>query len=305
MKKSLNLRQVEAFKAVIEQGTVNRAAEVLFVSQPAVSKLLMKLEEDTGLALFERVKGKLAPTPHGMRLYEEIDRIFVGLHQLEDAVDSIRRDEQRQLYIGVMPALSGSFVRRVTMDFIKTHPGVHVSIHTRSSQFLADWLVARQIDVALVSNAVENPYIDREPMLSSPLFCALPLNHALTQKRVIRARDLDNVPFITFESVSLTDKLVKQVFSAAGARLNPVLNAVTASTVCEFVAAGLGVSLVHPLFAEWVGKRIVLRRFDPEIVSTFQLCRMRAARNASLAEAFVDVARRVAQQVSDESFHNV
>lgn len=305
MKKSLNLRQVEAFKAVIEQGTVNRAADALFVSQPAVSKLLMKLEEDTGLALFERVKGKLAPTPHGMRFYEEIDRIFVGLHQLEDAVDSIRRDEQRQLCIGVMPALSGSFVRRVTMDFIKAHPGVHVSIHTRSSQFLADWLVARQIDVALVSNAVENPYIDREPMLSSPLFCALPLNHSLTQKRVIRARDLDNVPFITFESVSLTDKLVKQAFSDAGARLNPVLNAVTASTVCEFVAAGLGVSLVHPLFAEWVGKRIVLRRFDPELVSTFQLCRMSAARNASLVEAFVDVARRVAQQVSDESFHNV
>lgn len=305
MKKSLNLRQVEAFKAVIEQGTVNRAADALFVSQPAVSKLLMKLEEDTGLALFERVKGKLAPTPHGMRLYEEIDRIFVGLHQLEDAVDSIRRDEQRQLCIGVMPALSGSFVRRVTMDFIKAHPDVHVSIHTRSSQFLADWLVARQIDVALVSNAVENPYIDREPMLSSPLFCALPLNHSLTQKRVIRAKDLDNVPFITFESVSLTDKLVKEAFSAAGARLNPVLNAVTASTVCEFVAAGLGVSLVHPLFAEWVGKRIVLRRFDPELVSTFQLCRVGAARNASLVEAFVDVARRVAQQVSDESFHNV
>lgn len=305
MKKSLNLRQVEAFKAVIEQGTVNRAADALFVSQPAVSKLLMKLEEDTGLALFERVKGKLAPTLHGMRLYEEIDRIFVGLHQLEDAVDSIRRDEQRQLCIGVMPALSGSFVRRVTMDFIKAHPDVHVSIHTRSSQFLADWLVARQIDVALVSNAVENPYIDREPMLSSPLFCALPLNHSLTQKRVIRAKDLDNVPFITFESVSLTDKLVKEAFSAAGARLNPVLNAVTASTVCEFVAAGLGVSLVHPLFAEWVGKRIVLRRFDPELVSTFQLCRVGAARNASLVEAFVDVARRVAQQVSDESFHNV
>ncbi|GAB2885354.1 LysR substrate-binding domain-containing protein [Paralcaligenes sp. KSB-10] len=305
MKKSLNLRQVEAFKAVIEYGTVNRAAEALFVSQPAVSKLLMKLEEATGLALFERVKGKLAPTPHGMRLYEEIDRIFVGLNQIEVAVDSIRRDEQRQLRIGVMPALSGSFVRRVTMDFLKVNPGVHVSIQARSSQFLADWLVARQIDVALVSNAVENPYIDREPMLSSPLFCALPPNHALTQKRVIRASDLDNVPFITFESGSLTDKLVRQIFSAEGAHLNLVLNAVTAPTVCEFVAAGLGASLVHPLFAEWVGKRIVLRRFDPEIVATFQLCRGRGTRNANLVESFMNVARSVAQQVSDESFHNV
>lgn len=303
MKKSLNLRQIEAFKAMIEHGTVNRAAEALFVSQPAVSKLLIKLEEDTGLTLFERVKGKLAPTTHGMRLYEEIDRIFVGLHQLEEAVDSIRRDEQRQLRIGAMPALSGSFVRRVTMEFFKTHPGVQISIHSRSSQFLADWLVARQIDVALVSNSMQNPYLDREPILSSPLFCALPLNHALAKQRVIRAKDLHNVPFVTFETGSLTDKLVRQAFDAAGARLNPVLNAVTAHTVCEFVAAGLGVSLVHPLFSEWAGKRIVLRRFEPALISTFQLCRVRATRNESLVEAYMHVARRVAQEVSDESFH--
>src|SRR5690606_19364967 len=159
MNKSLNLRQVEAFKAVIELGTVSRAADALFVSQPAVSKLLSKLEEDTGLNLFDRVRGKLAPTSHGMRLYEEIDRVFTGLRQLEQAVDSIRRDEQRQLTVGVMPALSGSFVRRVTMNFIKSHPNVHVSIQTRGSQFLADWLVTRQIDVALVGSRVENPYI--------------------------------------------------------------------------------------------------------------------------------------------------
>ncbi|NYT35869.1 LysR family transcriptional regulator [Allopusillimonas soli] len=303
MKKTLNLRQIEAFKAVIEHGTVNRAADALFVSQPAVSKLLLKLEQDTGLALFERVKGKLAPTPHGMRLYEEIDRIFAGLRQLEEAVDSIRRDEQRQLHIGVMPALSGSFVRRVTMAFIETHPDVHVSIQTRSSQFLAEWLVARQIDVALVGNRIENPYIDREPMISSPLFCALPLDHELARKRVIRATDLDGVPFISFAYGSQTDRLVRQAFSAVGARLTPVLDTVTAPTVCEFVAAGLGVSLVHPLFAEGVSKRVVLRRFEPEIEFTFQLCRVRASRNANLVEAFMSVARRVAQDVSNELLH--
>lgn len=303
MKKTLNLRQIEAFKAVIENGTISRAAEALFVSQPAVSKLLFKLEQDTGLALFERVKGKLAPTPHGMRLYEEIDRIFAGLRQLEEAVDSIRRDEQRQLHIGVMPALSGSFVRRVTMEFLKAHPDVQVTIDTRSSQFLAEWLVAHQVDVALVGNHIENPYIDREPMISSPLFCALPLNHELARKRVIRARDLDAVPFVSFAFGSQTDRLVRKAFSEVGARLNPVLVTVTAPSVCEFVAAGLGVSLVHPLFTEGLSKQIALRRFEPEIEFTFQLCRVRAARNANLVEAFMDVARRVAQQISDELLH--
>jgi DNA-binding transcriptional LysR family regulator len=69
--RQLNLRQVEAFKAVIEYGTVSRAAEMMNVSQPAMSKLIAHLEEDTGLRLFDRVKGRLVPTRRGMRLYEE------------------------------------------------------------------------------------------------------------------------------------------------------------------------------------------------------------------------------------------
>jgi DNA-binding transcriptional LysR family regulator len=63
MARRINLRQVEAFKAVIEYGTVSRAAEMLNVSQPAMSKLIAHLEEDTGLRLFDRLKGRLAPDP--------------------------------------------------------------------------------------------------------------------------------------------------------------------------------------------------------------------------------------------------
>lgn len=302
MEKTLNLRQVEAFKAVIEHGTVNRAAEALAISQPAVSKLLIKLEHDTRLPLFERVKGKLAPTPQGMRLYEDVERIFAGLRQIEESVANIRREEQRKLSIGVMPALSGSFVRRVTMAFIKKHPDVEISIHTRSSQFLAEWLIARQIDVALVGDRIENPYIDREPMMSSPLCCALPIDHPLTRKRVIRPWDLDNVPYVAFAAGSQTDRLVRPVFDQAGIRLKLMLRAVTAPTLCEFVAEGLGVSLVHPLFTENVGHRVVLRRFEPAIPAAFQLCRVRASRNALLVDAYLDEARHAAEQVSQELF---
>jgi DNA-binding transcriptional LysR family regulator len=301
MAQTLNLRQIEAFKAVIEHGTVSQAAMVLGVSQPAVSKLLAHLEADTGLRLFDRVRGKLAATPHGMRLYEEIDRIFTGLRQVEQAVDSIRRDEQRTLFVGVLPALSGSFIRRVTMNFLRHHPDVRVNIQTRGSQFLADWLATRQIDVALVGSRVDNPYIDREPMFQHPLVCALPVNHELTRKRVIRPRDLSGLPFIAFGADTQTSQLAQAAFAQADARLNIVLDTNTAPSVCEFVAAGLGVSLIHPLFADGFQNRLVLRRFEPEMQFHFQLCRMHASRNAGLVEAFVEEARVLAAQVPRES----
>ncbi|AOB31486.1 LysR family transcriptional regulator [Bordetella sp. H567] len=297
MAQTLNLRQIEAFKAVIEHGTVSQAATVLGVSQPAVSKLLAHLEAETGLHLFDRVRGKLAVTPHGMRLYEEVDRIFTGLRQVEQAVDSIRRDEQRTLFVGVLPALSGSFIRRVTMNFLRQHPDVRVHIQTRGSQFLADWLATRQIDVALVGSRVDNPYIDREPMFQHALMCAMPVNHELTRKRVIRPRDLSGLPFIAFGADSQTHQLAQAAFRQAEAQLNVVLDTNTAPTACEFVAAGLGVSLIHPLFADGFQNRLVLRRFEPDMQFHFQLCRMQASRNAGLVETFVEEARILAAQV--------
>ncbi|NOW44951.1 DNA-binding transcriptional LysR family regulator [Novosphingobium sp. SG751A] len=97
MPRQVNLRQIEAFKALIENGTVSRGAEVLNISQPAMSKLISHLEMGTGLKLFDRVKKRLAPTNHAMRLYQEVDRIFAGVRQVESAIDTLRREEQGRI----------------------------------------------------------------------------------------------------------------------------------------------------------------------------------------------------------------
>jgi DNA-binding transcriptional LysR family regulator len=265
-----------------------------------VSKLLAHLEDESGLTLFDRVRGKLAPTRHGMRLYDEIDRIFAGMRQLEQAIDSIRRDEQRHLTVGVLPALSGSFIRRITMNFLKIYPDVKISVQTRGSQFVADWLVTRQIDLGLVGSLVDNPYIEREPLMEHPLVCALPPAHPLCRKKVIRPPDLDNVPFVTFSPRSLTRQLVDSLFERHGVNLNAVLETDTSPSLCEFVAAGLGVSLIHPLFADDAQGRLAIRRFEPNVAYNFQLCRMAASPNSNLVDAFFQGARQVAEEVSGE-----
>jgi DNA-binding transcriptional LysR family regulator len=186
------------------------------------------------------------------------------------------------------------------MAFLKSHPDVRVSVQSRGSLVLADWLVNRQLDVALVGNQVDNPYIDGEPLFRYPLVCAMSINHELTRKRVIRLRDLAGLPYVSFSPESQTYRLVHSAFEQAGLPLNVVLDTNTAPTACEFVAAGLGVSLIHPLMAVGFQHQLVLRRFDPELHFHFQLCRPQSSRNAGLVEAFVQQARAVAAQVSRE-----
>ena len=298
MVRRLNLRQVEAFKAVIEFGTVSRAAEIMNISQPAMSKLIAHLEEDTGLRLFDRVKGRLAPTRRGMRLYEEVDRIFAGVRQVENAVDAIRRDEQSRLLIGVMPALSGSFIQQATSRFLASQPNVFCSVQSRSSQWIADGLVTRKLDVGLIIAPIDNPYIVAEPLMAHPVVCILPLDHPLTANSVITPRDLDGVPFVSFDPESHTSRRVAQVLEADGVAPNVVMVVNVSPTLCEFVAAGVGVSLVHPLIVGSLRDKVAIRRFQPTVQFDFQLCRIRDSRNARLVDAFLDGARKTAAEIS-------
>jgi DNA-binding transcriptional LysR family regulator len=270
----------------------------LHVSQPAVSKLLMHLEADAGLRLFDRVRGRLAPTPRGMRLYEEVERIFTGVRQVERAVEVIRREEQGHLIIGVLPGLSTSFIQQVTTSFLRERPNVTVSIMAPSSHIIVDWLATRQIDIGLISSRMDNPYVEAEPILREPIVCLLPRKHPLAKRRVIRPSHLRDVPFVSFSPGSETRQLVDAVFDRHGERLNVVVDTTTAPTLCEFVAAGVGVSLAHPLFAAGVRHKIAMRRFEPSITFEFRLCRARNARNAELVEAFVRQTRATARAMS-------
>jgi DNA-binding transcriptional LysR family regulator len=298
MRRQINLRQIDAFKAVIEQGTVSAAADALFVSQPAISKLLANLEDDCELKLFDRVRGKLVPTKHGIRLYTEIDRVFAGLRQVEHAVESIHRDDRKRLTVGVLQALSGSFINRVVKNFLKLHPEVLITIHTRDSQFIAEWLSTQQIDVALISSIVDNPYIERDTLVEHRLMCILPLDHHLCAKATIDIQDLQDEAFVTFVESTPTRKRIEQLFEQHGVTPRTVFQASTAPTVCEAVAAGIGISLIHPLFADSVRDRVAHRSFTPKTLFSFQLCRNRSSHNVQLVDDFLREARRVSEETS-------
>ncbi|MES2294349.1 MAG: LysR substrate-binding domain-containing protein [Pseudomonadota bacterium] len=298
MPRRLNLRQIEAFKAVIENGTVSRGAQILNISQPAMSKLIANMEADTGLRLFDRTKGRLAPTEHAMRLYEEVGRIFAGVRQVENAVDAIRRDEQGRIAVGVMAALAGSFIQRATTSFLKARPNVFCSVHSLNSQWTVDWLIARKLDIGLVSARIDNPYVTLEPLMELPLVCVLPLGHALAKKTLIEPNDLNKIPLVTFQPDTFVGHLLEKMFETYKVEPRIVLFANIAPTLCEFVAAGLGVALVHPLMVSGLEHRLIVRRFAPEINFHFQLCRSIDSRNAQLVEAFAKELRATASQIT-------
>ncbi|CVI64205.1 LysR substrate-binding domain-containing protein (plasmid) [Agrobacterium leguminum] len=283
-----SLRQLEALMAVIEAGTVSRAAEVLRISQPAASKLIQDLEADTGLQLFERESGRLVPTGRGMRLYEEVERVFGGVHQLARAVDAIRREEHGHLLIGAMPALSGPFITRVIAGFRRRHPEVFISIEARSSQFLTEAVLLRRLDLALVISGLEHSSVQVDRVSSPSAVVALPQGHSLSEKSELSPMDLREEPFIAYAPTGTMRRKVDAAFEKFGLKPNIVIEATTAPNVAEMVAAGLGVTVADPLALEHVAGRITSRPFSPVIDFDYVLIRPVRARNSNLVADFVE-----------------
>lgn len=283
-----SLRQLEAFMAVVESGTVSRAADMLRISQPAASKLIQDLEADTGLQLFERESGRLVPTGRGMRLYEEVERIFGGVNQLARAVDVIRREEHGHLVVGAMPALSGPFISRVLTKFHAKHPNVFVSVEARSSQFLAEAVMLRRLDVALVISGLEHASMQIEPLPNPAAVAILPLDHPLTAKKELSAEDLVGEPFIAFGPSGVTRRKVDAAFDAIGERPTIVIEATSAPNVAEFVAAGIGITVADPLSMEFVAGRVAVRPFKPTMMIESRIIRPNRVRNSLLVADFVD-----------------
>ena len=98
----MNVREIDAFQAVMVCGTASRAADVLGISQPAVSKAIQSLEASIGFALFERVKGRLLPTPEGQLFHREVEQSFAGLARLRSAATRFRvRRSARRLSVSI------------------------------------------------------------------------------------------------------------------------------------------------------------------------------------------------------------
>src|SRR3546814_2005723 len=96
----MNFRQIEAFRTVIACGTTTRAAEILRISQPAISRLLADLERTTKLKLFDRGKGRIRPTAEGLAFYDEVQRAFIGLERLSFAAE--RSEEHKSELPSIM-----------------------------------------------------------------------------------------------------------------------------------------------------------------------------------------------------------
>ena len=269
----MNLRQLEAFRAVMLSGSVTQAAHVMHLSQPAVSKLIADLEYAIGFKLFVRTKGSaLTVTPEAGLFFLEVERSFIGVDALKQTAKDIRNLSTGNLHIACLPALSFTFMPRVIRQFRINHPGVSIRLYTHASSTVRQLVSNQQFDVGVATRAHEIPAVSASLFLRSVGACVLPPGHRLAGKAAIEPADLAGEPFISLMLGDETRRRIDRIFEDAGVTRDLIVETQYAITHCSLVAQGVGCSIVNPATAaDFIAKGLVIRPFNPRIEFEYML----------------------------------
>lgn len=257
---ALTHRHVEVFRALMLSGSATRAAEMLFTSQPTISRELARMEQIVGFALFERVHGRLRPTMAALTLFDEVRLAYVGLERVAATAARLREFRDGQLSVIALPAFSHAILPGACRRFLAAHAGVSVSVATQESPVLEEWLTAQRYDLGLTEHDVAPAGTELTPLLAVDEVCVLPDGHPLLAKCALDLEDFADRPFV---SLSLNDPyriLIDEAFAQLGVAPRPVVETPSAVSVCAFVRQGLGLAIVNPLTAlDFAGRGLHIR----------------------------------------------
>jgi DNA-binding transcriptional LysR family regulator len=293
----LNQRQVEAFRAVMLTGGITSAAQLMNVTQPAVSRLIRDLQAAVSLQLFERVGTRLLPTSEALSLYHEVERSFVGLERIVQTATDLRSHRAGSLRIAAYPALATSFLPRVVAEFLKDRPKLDISVHGLGSRIVLDQVASGQCDIGFVSDVLEFPSVTSQPIGGLAAVAVVPADHRLARRAVLMPKDFRGEPFIGLGQFILLRHRIDHAFAAQRVERTIRVETQLTEIACALVAAGVGVSIVDPFTAEeFKARGVAIRPFSPTIADEFQALYPAQRRPSGVALEFLSLFRRALRQ---------
>lgn len=238
----MEIDQLRQLLKIAERKNFTRAAEELFISQPALSRSIARLEEELGQPLFERRTRSVELTDAGRSLASRAERI---LALVDDAKSEIADDgESGTIRVGAIPTVAPYCLPRTLREFSGMFPKAALLVDEEVTERLLEKCRQGQVDVALLALPITMPRLKVERLFEEELFLTLPPGHALAAKKRVAIEDLQPYPFVLLdEAHCLTESVIsicrrKSFQPLAVERTNQLM------TVQELVSLGHGISLI-------------------------------------------------------------
>jgi DNA-binding transcriptional LysR family regulator len=264
----MRVNEIETFRAIMSSGSARKAATLLGVTQPAISQSLKRLETEAGFALFQRLRGRLHPTPEAKALLVEVERVFVGLGAIEHRVKSLREFGVDQLQVACYPAFGLGFMPRCLKQLMASTKGPrpHVSLQVLSSKEVKDRVVSGLADFGLMADEVTVDGLEPTTFATFPGVVVMKKGHPLARHKQIRPEQLAELPFLALNPEDASRRRLDAKLAEHGVTLSVSIHTPYAVSVCEMALHGLGVGVVNPITAlDYADRGLVVRRLSVDV----------------------------------------
>ena len=229
---------------VADAGSFTAASRRLHVSQSAVSRQVLLLEEELGEPLFLRLGRKVRLTDAGESLLQLSRRVLADINDTTASIVDHQKTLRGTVQLGGGMTVCLHVFPALLKEFRRKHPEVEVKLTTGGTPFLMGRLRAGAVDVALLTLPVEGADIVSVPVMREELLLAMHPSHPLARRRRITAADLDGQPFVLFERGSSTRRVVDEMFTREQVNPRIVMETENVEILKALVLIGMGITII-------------------------------------------------------------
>jgi DNA-binding transcriptional LysR family regulator len=284
----LTLRQLKVFESVARNLNYTRAAEELFLTQPAVSMQVKQLEDNLGVALFEQLGKRIHLTDAGREVLGYARTVTQQLDELETVLNHIKGLAGGKLRISVATT-ANYFIPTVLGTFSRRYPGVTISLDVTNRETLLRQLSENTVDLVIMGQPPAELDAEADVFMENPLVIVAPLEHPLAHEKNISLARLQDEVFLVREPGSGTRIAMERFFAERGMRLKTGMEVGSNEAIKQSVQAGLGLGLLSHATIEQelaLKRLVVLDVADFPIMRHWYVVHRRGKRLSDVAQAF-------------------
>jgi LysR family transcriptional regulator, hydrogen peroxide-inducible genes activator len=254
----MNLRDLKYLIAVAKEQHFARAAEKSFVSQPALSTQIKKLEDELGVQIFERSQKNFLVTKVGKEIIAKAKIILREAEELKNIAKNSKDPTSGEFRIGAFPTLASYFFPRVIGKICKKFSKLKLLLVEEKTEVLLQKLQSGEIDAAFVALPIFNESFASLKIFEEPFLLAVPKVHALAKKKKIQIKELRGQKLMLLEDGHCLRNQALEVCSTIGAFEQQDFKASSLETLRQMVAVGMGITLMPKIAAQKDDKIVYL-----------------------------------------------
>ena len=291
--------QLETFLAIVQTGSFSGAAKVVRRTQPAVSQMVRKLEQEVGEPLFDRSSRDGMLTEAGKVLHEYAQKILNLRRETQASLEELRQFQRGSLSIAANE-FTALYLLRVLEEFRRFSPMIKVTVHRSLASSIPDQVLDHTVELGMLSFHPENTLLRSIVVFRDQLTFVVPPQHPLSKTQEVSIRQLGAESFVAHNVISPYRLKVLEAFKRHKTPLNIVVEMPTIEAIKRFVVAGNGVALVPGLAVEpelLRGELVAIPVKELKLERQLRIIHRRGGQLSHAARAFLQVAEAISSRL--------